>query len=115
MSSSYHYRSLNRAVRVARDEGIIRPEDEGTVALARELARYLDELMTPQGATLDGVPTQLPSPRNVVEVSGRYLTVLRDLGLTPQARAKLGPDDAAELDPLLATVAELRADERRTS
>lgn len=78
------------------------PSDNGTVWLLRDLAMALDNVRR-QG-TLEG--TVGASPRDLAELAGRAVALLRELGLTPHARFRLGLWDEGTPD-LLATVEDI--------
>ena len=60
--------------------------DQAAVWLLRDVMLALDG--TRRQATLDG--TLDISPRDLAELAGRAVALLRDLGLTPLARHRLG-------------------------
>ena len=74
--------------------------DNGAVTVARTVARAIDELdSAPRLFDVPGASTEL------VELAGRLTILLKELGLTPAARARAGlEEDEEALDPIAAVI-----------
>ena len=95
--------TLERAVIASvRDAQWVDTTDQAAVWLLRDVMLALDG--TRRQATLDG--TLDISPRDLAELAGRAVALLRDLGLTPVARHRLGLWET-EVDDAFAQVVRL--------
>jgi hypothetical protein len=79
--------TLERAVIAsAKDADWIVKSDDASYWLLRDVSLALDGVR--RQATLDGMLSI--SPRDLAELAGRALQLLRELGLTPAARHRMG-------------------------